>query len=71
MPDQPVVPAPRTQHVAIITGLSGAGKTVASKIFEDLGYTVVDNVPAELLRDLADSLARHNEVAMSQKILVQ
>jgi UPF0042 nucleotide-binding protein len=43
--------------VAIITGLSGAGKTAASKIFEDLGYTVVDNVPAELLRDLAELVA--------------
>ena len=46
-----------TQHVAIITGLSGAGKTAASKLFEDLGYTVVDNLPAELLRDLAELVA--------------
>ena len=68
MPDQPVVPAPGTQHVAIITGLSGAGKTAASKIFEDLGYTVVDNVPAELLRDLAELVAndpvRYDRVAI-------
>ena len=40
-------------HVAIITGLSGAGRTTTSKFFEDLGYRVVDNLPAELLRDLA------------------
>jgi RNase adapter protein RapZ len=45
------------QHVAIITGLSGAGKTATSKLFEDLGYSVVDNVPAELLRDLAELVA--------------
>jgi UPF0042 nucleotide-binding protein len=54
--------------VAIITGLSGAGKTAASKIFEDLGYTVVDNVPAELLRDLAELVAsdpvRYDRVAV-------
>jgi UPF0042 nucleotide-binding protein len=49
------------QHVAIITGLSGAGKTAASKIFEDLGYTVVDNVPSELLRDLAELVANDPE----------
>jgi UPF0042 nucleotide-binding protein len=49
------------QHVAIITGLSGAGKTAASKIFEDLGYAVVDNVPAELLRDLAELVANDPE----------
>ena len=35
------------QHVASISGLSGAGKTATSKLFEDLGYTVVDNLPAE------------------------
>ena len=69
MPD-PLPPAqgPGNQHVAIITGLSGAGKTAASKIFEDLGYTVVDNVPAELLRDLAELVAndpdRYDRVAI-------
>jgi UPF0042 nucleotide-binding protein len=62
-PDQAV-----NQHVAIITGLSGAGKTAASKIFEDLGYTVVDNVPNPLLRDLAELVAgdpvRYDRVAI-------
>jgi RNase adapter protein RapZ len=42
------------QHVVILTGLSGGGKTAAAKLFEDLGYTVVDNLPGELLADLAD-----------------
>ena len=45
-------------HVAIISGLSGAGKTAASKLLEDLGYRVVDNLPAELLRNLAQLVAR-------------
>lgn len=45
------------QHVAIITGLSGAGKTATSKLFEDLGYTVVDNLPAELLLQMAELVA--------------
>lgn len=49
------------QHVAIITGLSGAGKTAASKLFEDLGYKVVDNVPSELLADLAELVANDPE----------
>jgi UPF0042 nucleotide-binding protein len=51
----------RNQHVAIITGLSGAGKTATSKIFEDLGYTVVDNVPSPLVRDLAELVANDPE----------
>lgn len=33
----------------VISGLSGAGKSQASKIFEDLGYYCVDNLPPELL----------------------
>ena len=36
----------------IITGLSGAGKTVLSRSLEDLGYECVDNIPLELLEDL-------------------
>jgi UPF0042 nucleotide-binding protein len=42
------------QAVVILTGLSGGGKTAAAKLFEDLGYTVVDNLPGELLGDLAE-----------------
>jgi UPF0042 nucleotide-binding protein len=37
------------EHVLVITGLSGAGKSQASKLFEDLGYYTVDNLPPELL----------------------
>jgi RNase adapter protein RapZ len=48
-------------HVAIITGLSGAGKTITSKLFEDLGYVVVDNLPAELLPSLAELVAKEPE----------
>jgi UPF0042 nucleotide-binding protein len=38
-----------TGHVVVISGLSGAGKSQASKLFEDLGYYCVDNLPPELL----------------------
>ncbi len=46
------------QHVVILSGLSGAGKTAATKLFEDLGYVCVDNLPGELLPELADLIAR-------------
>jgi len=36
-------------HVVVISGLSGAGKSQASKLFEDLGYYCVDNLPPDLL----------------------
>ncbi len=43
-----------TPHVVIVSGLSGGGKTAAAKLFEDIGYTVVDNLPGELLTSLAE-----------------
>ena len=42
---------PETGHFLIISGLSGAGKSQASKLFEDLGYSCVDNLPPALLDD--------------------
>ena len=35
--------------LVIITGMSGAGKTVAVQSFEDLGFYCIDNLPPELL----------------------
>lgn len=37
-------------RLVLITGLSGSGKSVVAKCFEDLGYYVVDNLPLPLLR---------------------
>ncbi len=38
--------------VLIVTGLSGAGKSTALKVLEDLGYEAVDNLPLSLLAPL-------------------
>ena len=38
--------------LVIVSGLSGAGKTVALKQYEDLGYTCIDNLPLTLLDTL-------------------
>ncbi len=37
------------RRLVLVTGMSGAGKTSALKVFEDLGYEVVDNLPVSLL----------------------
>ena len=55
--DAPAFPEMTAQEVVVVTGLSGGGKTAAAKLFEDLGYVVVDNLPGELLADLADLVA--------------
>jgi UPF0042 nucleotide-binding protein len=49
------------QDVIILSGLSGGGKTAAAKLFEDLGYTVVDNLPGELLPDLAELVSQDED----------
>ena len=55
-------------RLVLITGLSGSGKSVVAKCFEDLGYYVVDNLPLPLLRQFLESpleLARgHDRIAV-------
>ena len=51
-PPIPVQPQP-TLKMTIITGLSGAGKTKASRFFEDAGHFLVDNLPPALLPKFA------------------
>ncbi len=52
--DEEFVPRLGMPHVVLLSGLSGGGKTAAAKLFEDLAYTVVDNLPGELLGGLAE-----------------
>ncbi len=40
------------EQVVVITGLSGAGKSQASKLFEDFGFYCVDNLPPALIHAL-------------------
>ena len=54
-------PGADEQQVVVVTGLSGGGKTAAAKLFEDLGFTVVDNLPGELLPDLAELVSSDRE----------
>lgn len=36
-------------HVLLLTGMSGAGRSSAANVIEDLGYSVIDNLPPSLL----------------------
>lgn len=44
-------------NLVIVTGMSGAGKTLAIRAFEDMGYFCVDNLPPNLLPNLRDRCA--------------
>jgi UPF0042 nucleotide-binding protein len=41
-------------EVAVVSGLSGAGRSTAAKCLEDLGWFVVDNLPPELISTMVE-----------------
>ncbi len=51
----------RRPELVIISGMSGSGKASVLKVFEDLGYYAVDNLPMDLLPRFAE-LARSSDV---------
>lgn len=56
----------------IITGLSGAGKTLALRVFEDYGYFCVDNLPPALIPTFfelcSQSVKKINKIALVMDI---
>ncbi|MCR5332857.1 MAG: RNase adapter RapZ [Bacilli bacterium] len=54
-------------NLVIISGVHGAGKTVALSSFEENGYVIVDNIPHVLLDDFFKSLidGKYKKVALS------
>ena len=54
----------------IISGLSGAGKTVVLHALEDLGYYGVDNLPLRLLPYLAEELSAKNKQGLKHAAAV-
>jgi len=54
-------------QIHLITGISGSGKSVALKAFEDSGYDCVDNLPVPLLENLITAMENegHEFVAVA------
>ena len=46
--------------ILIVTGISGAGRSSALKILEDMGFEAIDNLPTYLLSKIIDSKAKKN-----------
>lgn len=44
-------------EILVITGISGAGRSSAANTLEDEGWYVVDNIPPQMLQDLANLVA--------------
>ena len=49
----------QTRRLIIISGLSGAGKTVALNSLEDLDYYCIDNLPISLLNEISTGFSTH------------
>jgi RNase adapter protein RapZ len=43
-----------TARLVVITGMSGAGRSLAAKALEDLGFFVVDNLPVEMIAGVVE-----------------
>ncbi|MDD3181973.1 MAG: RNase adapter RapZ [Alphaproteobacteria bacterium] len=60
-----VVPKGPLREILIVTGMSGAGLSSALKVFEDLGYEVVDNLRLSLIPTLVDAATDSPALAIS------
>jgi UPF0042 nucleotide-binding protein len=56
-------------RLVILTGLSGSGKVSALKVFEDLGYYCVDNLPAELIPSFAELVIESTEPLLAAMVV--
>ncbi len=65
-------PTTRTSgiEVAVVTGLSGAGRSTAAKCLEDLGWFVVDNLPPELVAKMVELGARAQGAVTSVAVVM-
>lgn len=51
-------------NIVLVTGSSGAGKSIALKALEDLGYDAVDNIPLSILPLLINSFPKDDMLAI-------
>ncbi|MGZ5959290.1 MAG: RNase adapter RapZ [Myxococcaceae bacterium] len=58
-----------THRIVLVTGLSGAGKSTATKALEDLGFFCIDNLPVMLLPKLLE-LVSHGASDEVQRIAI-
>ena len=57
------------KKLVLISGISGAGKSTASNILEDMGYTCIDQYPVELLPDLIELIKTNDSIKFSKVAL--
>ncbi len=55
-------------RILLLTGLAGAGRTTAADILEDMGYFVMENLPAAIVSDVVNQI--HESEQIESKIAV-
>ncbi|WP_276524392.1 RNase adapter RapZ, partial [Enterobacter hormaechei] len=59
---------PSAPTLIIVSGLSGSGKSVALKTFEDQDYYCSDNLPINLLPDFVRSLLANHDGSAPRRL---
>lgn len=54
----------------VVSGLSGAGKTVALKQYEDLGYTCIDNIPLALIGPMITRMLSRSDSSRYERLAI-
>ena len=57
-------PPSAEQRVVLVTGASGAGRSTATRVLEDLGFEAIDNMPLSLVPHLFDAGPRPQPMAL-------
>ncbi len=52
-------------QLVMITGMSGAGKTMVMQVMEDIGYYCIDNMPPQLITKFVD-ICQHSEGSLNK-----
>ena len=63
-PIDPAAPSDRAQRLVLVTGPSGAGRSTAINVLEDLGFEAIDNLPLSLIPRLLDGPSRPEPLAL-------
>ncbi len=58
------------KRLIIITGLSGSGKSLAARAFEDMGYFCVDNLPVQLIPRFTELISKTGEEIMRAALVI-
>ena len=60
----------KIKKVILVSGMSGAGKSTATSILEDMGYHIIENYPVQLLSFLVFFVILHIAVLESGNIIL-